>query len=99
MGEEVEFHISLADRNHLHKGFCMEASRIFLFSSFKSIDAFCSKGKASTLSAQKGKVSTTPNVNRQQAPMLCHKRVSAPVFSKVEKIHHKNPQPSSLNGS
>ena len=45
MGEEVELHLSLADRNHLHEGFRMEAYRIFLFSHFKFVDAFCIEGK------------------------------------------------------
>ena len=81
MGEESGCHLSLANRKYLHEGFCMESSRIFLFSSFKSIDAFCSKRKGSyAFFIKKRKVLMKPNVTGQQALMLCHKRESASIF-------------------
>ena len=45
MGEEVECHLSLAGKNHLHEGFCMEASRNFIFSHFNYVGTFYMEGK------------------------------------------------------
>ena len=55
MGEEVECHLSLADRIHLHEGFCMEASRIFIFSHFNYVDASCAEGKGVNVPCEQGK--------------------------------------------
>ena len=55
MGEEGKCHLSLANRNYLHEVFHMEASRIFLFSYFKPIDSFFSKGKGVDTFYSKGK--------------------------------------------
>ena len=55
MGEEVEFHFFLADRNDLHKGLRMEASRNFIFSHFSSVDNFCIEGKGVNSPFEQGK--------------------------------------------
>ena len=55
MGEEVELHLSLDDRNHLHQGFHMEAYRNFIFSHFSSVGTFYIEGKGVDASCEIGK--------------------------------------------
>ena len=54
-GEEVEFQISVTNRNFLHEIFHMEASQNFLFSLFKSVDASCKEGKGTDAFCEQGK--------------------------------------------
>ena len=99
MGEEVEFHLSLADRNHLHEGFRMEASRKFIFPILTLSALSAQRVKALALLVNSIKELAVPDFKRQQEPTLCYKGESAPSYSIVGKKIQMNPCPNSLKGA
>ena len=74
MGEEVECHLSLTNKNFIHERFHLEYSRNFLFSLLSMLELLAERVKAPTLFVNKVKVLVVPNVNEQQASTLCHRR-------------------------
>ena len=99
MGEEVEFHLSLANMNHLHEVFSMEASRILLFPILTMLVLYEQSVQVLTLLVNAVQALAVPDIKRKQASMLCHKGEKAPAFSIVGKNIQKNPWPGSLKGA